>query len=576
MPHNDVLALDANFEGWKKNRFPSPQKGDQPFLYYCVETFSRAFDLGDSELKSGIVDGGGDGGVDAFYILANGELVDSETELDPSDPPEFKLIVMQVKGGNEGFSPTAVDKIFWFTQDLLDLAKKKADYHSNYHSDMVTLMRLFKDKYGVVVGETPALAIEFIYITRKDVMPNESCDKSAQNVEAECRKHFPHIQAKFSFINAEALWRQVQARPPRRRTLKWAAQPMTTQEGELGLVRLADYFDFIKDPDGKIAERFFDSNVRGYWPDSKINKQIDETLKNAGSPEFWLLNNGITIIAERAETPQYLEVEIHDPQIVNGLQTSRVIYSHFKATAPTTSDNRRVVVRIIKSGDKPTRDAVIRCTNSQNQMPEETLRATDPIHRQLEQAFHSHNLYYDRRKGYYRDQNKPVAQIVSVIEVLQAIVSVVLQRPDQARARPRDYIKKDSLYASVFSAGYSLTLYVTATQLCRRVGEYLDTLDIEAIHRRNINFYLAMYACSKITGNAHADPGRIQKIDLETSLNQALLDQCYKRVRAAYDKLAEQDKSKDGEKDYDVVARGPKLLATLQKELKKRLNPKKT
>ncbi len=100
-------------------------------------------------------------------------------------------------------------------------------------------------------------------------------------------------------------------------------------------------------------------------------------------------------------------------------------------------------------------------------MPEEALRATDAIHRQLETAFHTKALYYDRRKGHYRDQGKPVSQIVSVIEVLQAMLSIVLQRPDEARARPRDYIKNTAQYNSVFGADiYPLTLYLKTTWTC--------------------------------------------------------------------------------------------------------------
>ena len=148
MPANDVLALDANFKRWKENRFPNPAKGVNVFEYYCIEQFARSFDLGDSQLKGGMVGGGGDGGADAFYILANGEVVDAETEVDPNDPPEFKLLIMQVKS-DEGFSPTAVDKIYWFTDDLLDLSRKKADYHSTYHQDLIALMRTFKDKFGI-------------------------------------------------------------------------------------------------------------------------------------------------------------------------------------------------------------------------------------------------------------------------------------------------------------------------------------------------------------------------------------------------------------------------------------------
>jgi hypothetical protein len=68
---------------------------------------------------------------------------------------------MQVKS-DEGFSPVAVDKLSFFTGDLLDLSKKKAGYHSTYHDDLIALMRIFKDKFGVVVGETPSLSIDYV------------------------------------------------------------------------------------------------------------------------------------------------------------------------------------------------------------------------------------------------------------------------------------------------------------------------------------------------------------------------------------------------------------------------------
>ena len=60
MGQNDVLALQSNFQTWKKNRFPSEPESADIYQYYCVEQFTRAFDLGDSQLKSGIVDKGGD------------------------------------------------------------------------------------------------------------------------------------------------------------------------------------------------------------------------------------------------------------------------------------------------------------------------------------------------------------------------------------------------------------------------------------------------------------------------------------------------------------------------------------
>jgi hypothetical protein len=279
-------------------------------------------------------------------------------------------------------------------------------------------MRLFKDKYGIIIGENPPLTVEFYYITKRDVEPNEDCYTSARKVVQVVKKHFGSAQVNFSFVNAAGLWKQVEARPLKKKLLKWESQSLSTPEGQIGLVRLVDYYQFITEPNNQLAERFFDSNVRGYWKSTTVNKRIASSLKAGSPPEFWLLNNGITILTEKIGTAGHLEVEVTDPQIVNGLQTSREIFNYFSSASPSAADNRRLLVRLITTTDTAVRDSVIRSTNSQNEMPEEALRATDAIHRQIETLFHRYNLYYDRRQGYYRDQGKPVAQIVSVVELV--------------------------------------------------------------------------------------------------------------------------------------------------------------
>jgi len=82
------------------------------FEYYCTEQFLRSYDLSDSQLKSGLVGGGKDGGVNSLFMFVNGELVDAESELDPKTPNTVKILIMQVKEG-EGFSPVAVDKFYF-------------------------------------------------------------------------------------------------------------------------------------------------------------------------------------------------------------------------------------------------------------------------------------------------------------------------------------------------------------------------------------------------------------------------------------------------------------------------------
>jgi hypothetical protein len=304
---------------------------------------------------------------------------------------------------------------------------------------------------------------------------------------------------------------------------------------------------------------------------------VTSTLQAGSPPEFWLLNNGITILTEKIGTGGHLEAEVTDPQIVNGLQTSREVYNHFSVVVPKATDDRRLLVRLITTMDTATRDSVIRSTNSQNEMPEEALRATDAVHRQIETLFHRFNLYYDRRQGYYRDQGKPVAQIVSVVELVQAMLSVVLKRPDEARGRPRDYLKKDDNYHSIFGKDkYDLNIYLKSIQLMRTVGDYLDTLGLETIHRRNLPHYLCMYSTCAKAGNAYAPVGQILRLD-PASFTEEFLRECYDRVSKHYEKLAEKH-AVNGDKDYDALAKGQGqyLLKKLSAELKKRFNAKKT
>jgi hypothetical protein len=571
MGKNEEVALEANFKSWREKRFPVPPKDLNIFEYYCTEQFLRSYDLSDGQLKNGLVGGGNDGGVDSLFMFVNGEMIDAESELDPKTQNTVKVLVMQVKEG-EGFSPVSVDKFYWFADDLFDLTRKKADYHQAYRKELVAAMRLFKDKYGVIVGENPPLLVEFKYVTKKDVEPNDDCGRSAEKVKTVVKKHFNHAQCDFNFVNASGMWAQVQARPPKKKSLKWAAQPLSTPEGQIGLVRLAEYYDFLREPSGQLAERFFDSNVRGYWKSTPVNERIAASLKHGSPPEFWLLNNGITVLAEKIEAGDHLQVEVTDPQIVNGLQTSREIYGYFRVNAPAPADDRRVLVRLIKAIDTDVRDSVIRCTNSQNVMPEEALRATDEIHRQIETLFHRFGLFYDRRKGYYRDQGKAVSQIVSVVELAQAMLSIVLRRPDEARGRPRDYIKKDDQYASIFGKDkYDLNVYLKSILIVRAVEEFLDTLDLDTVHRRNLPYYLSMYATCVQVGNAYAPTRDILKIDVPVALTVEFLSDCKDRVFKRYERQTEKHKV-DGDRDFDAIAKGQGqyLLKALLSDLRRR------
>ena len=164
--------------------------------------------------------------------------------------------------------------------------------------------------------------------------------------------------------------------------------------------------------------------------------------------DFWWLNNGVTLIASKAFLSGKT-LTIEKPQIVNGMQTSFKIYKYFYETREK-EDTRNILVRVIGLDETPegnnTRNRIIQATNSQTRIPIASLRATDQIQFILEEYLKSFGFYYDRRKNYYKNERKPFNKIISITYLAQGIMSILLQRPNDARARPSSLSSVDDNY----------------------------------------------------------------------------------------------------------------------------------
>ena len=210
------------------------------------------------------------------------------------------------------------------------------------------------------------------------------------------------------------------------------------------LVSLGDFFSFITDEKGNLVRSIFESNVRDYQGKTQVNDDIQTTLRENTDDEFWWLNNGITIVASKA-TLSGKTMTVEDPQIVNGLQTSTEVFNHF--TEHNTQDEKRnLLVRVVVPPATESRDRIIKTTNSQTQIPVASLRATERIHRDIEEYLRPYGLYYDRRKNFYKNEGKPIERIVSISHLAQSVMSIALQKPNDARARPPSLLKRDADY----------------------------------------------------------------------------------------------------------------------------------
>jgi hypothetical protein len=448
-------------------------------------------------------------------------------------------------------------------------------------------MELFRTIFREVqTRSSPRLFIEFFFITGLDVEPNRNAKKAAEHLVENAKRYYSDTTVfPFRFINVAALWSQFQVAPPKKRSIK-LENFFGTKEGWVALVTLRNYYEFLKDANlgtdrlPKIDDHIFDSNVRGYQEKTRVNTRIAQTLKAADNidpadkpPEFWQLNNGITILSPSVTYSDEL-LAIDNPQIVNGLQTSRRIFDYCKSKEPfPEADTRRILIRVIKTADEDTRSEIIRATNDQNPMPPEAFLSTLRIQHQIETWFAKYGLFYDRRKGHYKAENKPVDKIVGIVDLMQSLIAIMLRKPDYARGRPRDYLK-DKKRQQLFGADdndsadksepFDLDVYLRCTQITRRVDAYLDTLNLDEKTFLNLKFFVALDATVEAIKNAHTPPNLIIGIDVDRDLTDTLLRDSYTRVRRLYRAHGADDDA----------AKGPKAMVKgLLTSLKARHSP---
>lgn len=280
---------------------------------------------------------------------------------------------------------------------------------------------------------------------------------------------------------------------------------MSTEKGGIVcLVSLSEYARFIMTSDGRLRDEIFEENVRGYEGATAINRAIGDSLRqgDAASADFWWLNNGVTVLGRKVQASSKRLV-IEDPQIVNGLQTSRNVYQYFSELAahPTNGrddeeDARNALVRVIETQDENLATQIIKATNSQNRVSVASLRSTEPFQRDIEEFFAKHDLFYERKKNQYKNQGKPRAHIVEVVELAQAVAAIVLCEPNQARGRPSALVR-EGIYTKVFSSKAPLAGFYNCIEIMRRVDGFLETVqDLNRLERSNLRFHLARAACA--------------------------------------------------------------------------------
>jgi len=238
----------------------------------------------------------------------------------------------------------------------------------------------------------------------------------------------------------------------------------------LGYLPVPEFRKIVADDNGDMIGSLFYSNPRDWQDYNDVNAEIRDTLASDAKTRFVLMNNGITIIA-RDVRPTGNKFVIEDYQIVNGCQTSNVLFEQ----ADPKDDTVMVPVRLIGTQDEKVINSIIRATNRQTPVSEDQFFALQEFPKQLEEYFQTfpplQKLYYERRSRQY-ESNQAIekTRIFTQSNVIKAFAAMFL---DEAHRTTRNYASlKAKVGKDIFGKGDRLEPYYTAAFALYRL-EYL-------------------------------------------------------------------------------------------------------
>lgn len=566
--NNQVLITEIIKQEFEENE--TFDKENEFFEFYGASQVLKEFDLSYEEISDGIAGASLDGGCDCLYLLINGILIKEDSNLnDLGNNINLDFYILQVK--NEfSFNEDALMKWSKVSKNLFDMANSSDAFIGRYNSDVLKQFDLFKSVYIQLIRKRIKVNIKYMYIS-KGIDIHTNVQSQANELVLDVKALFPsaNVNVSVNFISADKLMELKDVMKDKEHNLKLAENPIAigTKKDFVTLVNLIEYYNFITNEEEELLKHIFESNVRDYQGNTEVNSEIYNSLLNKESEDFWWLNNGITILSTDAIPATGKEIIITEPEIVNGLQTSTEIYKFFSENPDRKTDEKRnILIRIIVPDNDESRDKIILATNSQTSIPKSSLRTTDIIHRQIELYLKPKGLFYDRRKNFYKNQGKKPNDIISVSFLAQCLMSIILQKPDYARARPSTLLTEEESYKKLYVSNTSLNSFLAVAIIGKETERIIKGVEnMSKVEKGDILFYAIYSIAAKLIGKEV-----IKASDLDSFEKSQLNEQ---EIKTTINDIFDIYKSLGG---TSKVAKGPELIKKVKIYINESLDSNQT
>lgn len=277
MSSNQQIILTNLLQQQKKAHDPTMSDSDF-FHIFVTEQILKNYELSYDELQEGIVDNGGDGGIDSIYTFVNGELIQRDSELvDGKRNSLIEVFIIQSKT-TAGFSESAIEKCISSAIDLFDLTKENNDLKTVYNQDLLNNRDVFKKQFLHLASKFPVLKFRYFYATMGTEV-HQNVARKVEQLQGAINTHFDKAEVTLNFLTAGQLIELSRQEQIKAKDVAVNDNPISTQDGGyIALVPLENYYKFITDEQGELIRYFFDSNIRDYQGETEVNSEIKSSL----------------------------------------------------------------------------------------------------------------------------------------------------------------------------------------------------------------------------------------------------------------------------------------------------------
>lgn len=454
--------------------------------------YNKTFDV-----DSVTIGEGGDTGIDGIAIIVNGQLIDSTEEVDDllekNNFLEIEYIFVQSKTSSN-FDSGDLNTFIFGVQDFFSLKPKLVR-----NDDVTRFAEIsnFLFKKAPKFRANPSLKLYYVTTGKwvNDANLRAVIDSGVDSLEQS--NLFEEIS--FTPFGARELATTY------RKTKESVSTTITfnnritipkitgVSQAYIGLIPFDEFLKIVANEDD-ILLNVFEDNVRDFQGDNNdVNGGIASTLNSGDSEIFSVLNNGVTIVASSI-SPTGDQFTIADYQIVNGCQTSNVLYNNRKSE---NINKVNVPIKLIATTDDEVKTRITLATNNQTPIKKEQLAALTQFQRSLEQYYNSFSgdakIYYERRsKQFNSDGSVLKSRIITVPYQIKSFAAMFLDEPHNVTSYFGSIVKRlNEGKASIFGSDHMFSPYYTSAYCYYKLESFFRKGSIDSSHKK-VRFHILM------------------------------------------------------------------------------------